>query len=195
MYDREIKLITLGNSMVGKSSYIIRYTNNQFSFQMSSTIGIDFITNIEVLDNKERVKINLYDTSGQERYKSLSFNMLKNADAVLLFYDVTDKVSFESIKNWLESIYNFKDKQFPIVLIGNKIDMEEKRVISKSEGESEASKYNLKLFEISCKDSINIREPLLYLISLTNSGNNKGQNIKLNPKMKNKKNKDKKNCC
>ena len=121
--------------------------------------------------------------------------MLKYADAVLLFYDVTDKESFESIKDWMQSIYNLKDKQFPIVLISNKIDSQEKRVIMKSEGESEASKYNIKLFEISCKDSINIRESILHLISITNSGKEKEEKIILNPKLKNKKNKDKNNCC
>ena len=196
MYKREISLITLGNTQVGKTSYIIRYTENEFSFNMVSTIGMDFKTKIETLDNNdEKVKIILYDTSGQERYKSISFNMLKNADAVLLFYDVTNKKSFESIKDWMQSIYDIKDKQFPIVLIGNKIDDKEKRVIMKSEGESETSKYNIKLFEISCKDSINIREPILHLISITNSGKEKGGNIILNPNLKNKKNKDKNNCC
>ena len=185
---KQIKLITLGNSKVGKSSYILRYTDNEFSFHMSTTIGIDFKDKTETLDNNEKIKIILYDTNGQERYKSISFNMLKNADAVLLFYDITDKSSFESIKDWIQSIYEFKNKDFPIVLIGNKIDKEEERVITKNEGESEALKYNIKHFEISCKDSINIREPILHLISIVNSGDKEG-NIKLNHKSKNKKDK------
>ena len=189
---KQIKLITLGNSKVGKSSYILRYTDNVFSFHMSTTIGIDFKDKIETLDNGEKLKIILYDTNGQERYKSISFNMLKNADAVLLFYDITDKQSFESIKDWIQSIYQFKNKDFPIVLIGNKIDKEEERVVTKNEGESEALKHNIKHFEISCKDSINIREPILHLISITNLGDKEGN---LKPSLKSKNKKDKKKCC
>ena len=193
MYDRQYTLFCLGNSSVGKTSYILRYSDNDFSFHMSSTIGVDYKDKIETLDNKERVKITLYDTSGQERYKSISFNMLKYADAVLLFYDITNRQSFNSVKDWIESIYNFKDKKFPIVLIGNKIDNEEERVITKDEGESEALKYNIKFFEISCKDSINIREPILHLISIIKSEKENGGNIRLNPKLKKKK--EKKKCC
>ena len=189
---KQIRLITLGNSKVGKSSYILRYTDNEFSFHISTTIGLDFKDKIETLDNHESVKIILYDTNGQERYKSISFNMLKNADAVLLFYDITDKESFNSIKDWMQSIYQFKDKEFPIVLIGNKIDKEEDRVVSKNEGESEASKYNIKFYEISCKNSINIREPILHLISITNNRIDKEENFRLN---KTKKQKHKNKCC
>ena len=190
---KQIKLITLGNSKVGKSSYILRYTDNEFSFHMPTTIGLDFKDKIETLDNEERVKIILYDTNGQERYKSISFNMLKNADAVLLFYDITDKESFDSIKDWIQSIYEFKDKEFPLVLIGNKIDKEEDRVITTNQGESEALKYNIKFFEISCKDSINIREPILHFISIANSKKDKEGNIRLNGNIK--KNKGKNKCC
>ena len=189
---KQIKLFTLGNSKVGKSSYILRYTENEFSLYISTTIGINYKSKIETLDNKERIEIILYDTNGQERFKSMSFNMLKNADGALLFYDITDKGSFDSIKDWIKSIYEFKSKDFPIVLVGNKIDKEEDRVITKNEGESEALKHNIKHFEISCKDSINIREPILHLISITNLGDKEG-NLKLNLKSKNKK--DKKKCC
>ena len=188
---KQIKLFTLGNSKVGKSSYILRYTENEFSLYISTTIGINYKNKIETLDNKERIEIILYDTNGQERFKSMSFNMLKNADGALLFYDITDKGSFDSIKDWIKSIYEIKTKDFPIVLVGNKIDKEEDRVITKNEGESEALKYNIKHFEISCKDSINIKDPILHLISISNLGNIKEGTVRLNQKLKNKK----KKCC
>ena len=188
MNPKEIKLITLGNSKVGKSSFILRYTENEFSIHISTTIGIDYKYQYETLDDGERVKIIIFDTNGQERFKSISYNMLKNANGVLLFYDICDKESFDSIKEWMESIYDIKEINFPIVLIGNKIDKNEDRVIDTKTGESEAQKYNIKFFEISCKNAINIKEPILYLISQI-SGVKNYKNIVLSPKKKKKK------CC
>ena len=143
MNPREIKLLTLGNSKVGKSSFILRYTENEFSIHISTTIGMDYKYKFETLDDGERVKVFLFDTNGQERFKSISFNMLKNAHGVLLFYDITDKESFDSIKEWMKNIYDIKEQDFPIVLLGNKIDKTEERVIDSKVGESEAQKYNI----------------------------------------------------
>ena len=187
MNPKEIKLITLGNSKVGKSSFILRYTENEFSIHISTTIGIDYKYKYETLDNGDRVKIIIFDTNGQERFKSISYNMLKNANGVLLFYDICDKESFDSIKEWMASIYDIKEKKFPIVLIGNKIDKNEDRVIDTKTGESEAQKYDIKFFEISCKNSTNIKEPILYIISQINGVKNDGFFLK--PKKKQKK------CC
>ena len=105
MNAREIKIITLGNSKVGKSSYILRYTENQFSIYISTTVGMDYKYKYETLESGERVKVIIFDTNGQERYRSLSANMLKNAEGVLLFYDITDRDSFESLKQWMIDIY------------------------------------------------------------------------------------------
>ena len=187
MNPKEIKLITLGNSKVGKSSFILRYTENEFSMHISTTVGIDYKSKYETLDSGERVKIIIFDTNGQERFRSISYNMLKNANGVLLFYDICDKESFDSIKEWMASIYDIKEKDFPIVLIGNKIDKNEDRVIDTKTGESEAQKYNIKYFEISCKNSINIKDPILYIISQVSG--EKSDNFLLKPKKK------KKNCC
>ena len=189
MNAREIKLITLGNSKVGKSSYILRYTENQFSIYISTTVGMDYKYKYETLESGERVKVIIFDTNGQERYRSLSANMLKNAEGVLLFYDITDRDSFESLKQWMLDIYNFKDKNFPIVLIGNKVDRNEERAVRKDEGESEGQKYNIKFFEISCKNDINIREPILYLISQISKVGPGKEVILLAPKKKRRK------CC
>ena len=165
MNTREIKLIILGNSKAGKTSYILRYADNEFSFTISTTVGLDYKTKYETLENGDKVKICIFDTNGQERFKSISFNMLKNAEGVLLLYDITDRNSFDSIKGWMDSIFQYKDESFPIVLIGNKSDREDDRVVQTEEGENEAKKYNVKLFETSCKNNINISEPILYLIS------------------------------
>ena len=188
---REIKLITLGNSKVGKSSFILRYTDNEFSIQIPTTIGIDYKYKFETLDSGERVKIYIFDTNGQERFRAISKNMIKNANGVLLLYDITDRESFTSVAEWMQSIYNEKDKNFPIVLIGNKIDREDDRVITKNEGEAEAKRYNIDYFEISCKNNINIRDPIMNLISKISEANDtKGVQLKPLGKQKNKK-----KCC
>lgn len=160
----QFKLLTLGNSNVGKTSFILKYTEDTFTTNTSTTIGIDYKDKYEILKNNQKVKIAIYDTNGQERFKSLSLNYLKKADGILLFYDITDKESFDSIKEWMQSIYDVKDNNFPIVLIGNKIDLEDERIVTKEEGESESVKYNIKFYETSCKDNINIKESILFLI-------------------------------
>ena len=160
----QFKLLTLGNSKVGKTSFILKYTEDTFTTNTSTTIGIDYKDKYEILKNNQKVKIAIYDTNGQERFKSLSLNYLKKADGILLFYDITDKESFDSIKEWMQSIYEIKDNNFPIVLIGNKIDLKDERIVTKEEGESESVKYNIKFYETSCKDNINIKESILFLI-------------------------------
>ncbi len=181
----EIKLITLGNSHVGKTSFINRYTENTFSIHIPSTIGIDNKYKIEKLDNNEKIKVTIFDTNGQERFRSISYNMLKNANGVLLFFDVTSRDSFDSIKEWMNNIYNFKDEKFPIVLIGNKIDKnKDERQVLKEEGESEAEKYKIKYFETSCKMDINIKETILYLLSIINKTDDHNDSIKIKPMKK-----------
>ena len=188
---REIKLITLGNSHVGKTSFINRYVENTFSIHISSTIGIDNKDKIEIIDNNEKVKVIIFDTNGQERFKSISFNMLKNANGVLLFFDVTNRDSFDSIKEWMNNIYNFKDEKFPIVLIGNKIDInKDERQVLKEEGESEAEKYKIKYFETSCKMNINIKETILYLLSKIEEPDDRNDSIIIKPMKKHRK-----KCC
>ena len=182
---REIRLITLGNSHVGKTSFINRYVENTFSIHISSTIGIDNKDKIEIIDNNEKVKVIIFDTNGQERFKSISFNMLKNANGVLLFFDVTSRDSFDSIKEWMNNIYNFKDEKFPIVLIGNKIDINNvERQVLKEEGESEAENYKIKYFETSCKMNINIKETILYLLSIIEKPDDRNDSIIIKPMKK-----------
>ena len=195
-YDKEVKILTLGNSKVGKSSYIIRYTDDDFNMNINTTIGIDYKYKIETFEDK-KTKVMIYDTNGQERWRSISFNVLKNAQGVLLFFDVSDRESFDSIKIWFESIYQHKDENFPIVLIGNKIDLPD-RAVTKEEGEAEAQKYGKKYFETSCKDGIGINEPLLHLLSILPKEENESEQKNRNGSIlntKGDKKKTKKNCC
>ena len=161
--EQQIKIMTLGNSSVGKTSFILKYTENSFNEKYASTIGIDY--KIKVLKIKERnYKLFLYDTTGQERFRSLAYNLIKNADGILLMYDITNKESFQSIPEWIKNIKEKRGNDFPIILLGNKIDLEEKREVKKEDGEDFAEGHKIKFFEISNKEGINIDEACLTLL-------------------------------
>ena len=167
--DYVFKLLTLGESSVGKSSIILRFTNNQFNDQLLSTTGIDFRT--KIIDYKEqKIKLVIYDTSGQERYRTIAANYYKNADGILFVYDITNEDSL-TFKYWLEQIQE-KSSVKSIILFGNKTDLEnveeekKERKITFEEGKKIADQYGLKLFEGSAKQGININEAIEELVGL-----------------------------
>ena len=161
--EEQINIMTIGNSAVGKTCFILRFTENIFEDIYLSTIGIDFkIKKIKIKDKK--YKIFFYDTTGQERYVSIAFNTIKNADGIFLMYDITNEQSFQSLPEWINSVREAKGNDFPIILLGNKIDKEEERKITKEAGKELADKYEFGFFEISNKEAINIEEAGLALI-------------------------------
>ena len=141
-YDEKIKVMTLGNSDVGKTSFILRFTKNSYRDTKLITLGIDLETKIIALNNK-KYQIALFDTAGQERYKSISLNTVKNADGIILMYDITNQKSYDSISEWMEKISENLESDIPIILIGNKCDLNEERIISKEEGKELSNKYQL----------------------------------------------------
>ena len=155
--ERRINIMILGNSKVGKTCFILRYTDNIFQEVYLSTIGIDFKTKTETVNNKQ-YKIYLYDTTGQEKYKSIALNIIKNAQGIILMYDITDRKSFESIPDWIKSVKDAKGSNFPMILLGNKLDKEDVRVIKEKEGKELADEYKIKFFETSNKTGTNIQE-------------------------------------
>ena len=199
--EERINIMTLGNTEVGKSCFILRYTDNIFQEVYLSTIGIDFKTKTETVNNKQ-YKIYLYDTTGQEKYKSIALNIIKNAQGIILMYDITDRKSFESIPDWIKSVKDAKGSNFPMILLGNKLDKEDVRVIKEKEGKELADEYKIKFFETSNKTGTNIQEAGMALVNeilkinnLENrensmSNNNTRLSIK-NTKVK----KDSKRCC
>ena len=159
--EEQINIMTIGNSAVGKTCFILRFTENIFEDIYLSTIGIDFkIKKIKIKDKK--YKIFFYDTTGQERYVSIAFNTIK--DGIFLMYDITNGQSFQSMPEWIKSVRESKGNDFPIILLGNKIDKEEERKITKEAGKELADKYEFGFFEISNKEGINIEKAGLTLI-------------------------------
>ena len=190
----EIKIITLGETAVGKSSFIIRYAQDKFSSNYISTLGLDYRQRKIKLEDGREINLRLFDTAGQERYKSISVNLIKKANGILLIYDITNKGSFNSIGKWMESIDEVSSANTKVILVGNKIDMEGERQVTKEEGERRAKEYNIPFYETSCKNGININEVFSritkeILNKKENIDNSKGE--KLNNYKKNKKS----TCC
>ena len=156
-FEEKINIMTLGNTTVGKTCFILKFTENRFQETYIATIGLDFkMKTIQIKEKK--YKIFFYDTTGQERYKSIALNTIKNANGILLMYDITNEESFKSIPNWIQSVKDVKGNDFPMVLSGNKIDKKDERKISKKQGEELAGNYNMEFFEISNKDGTNVEE-------------------------------------
>ena len=162
--EERINIMTLGNSEVGKTCYILKFTENFFQELYLTTVGIDFKIKTETINNKQ-YKLFLYDTTGQEKYKSIALNIIKNAQGIILMYDITDRESFESIPEWIKSVKDAKGSNFPMILLGNKLDKEDVRVIKEKEGKELADEYKIKFFETSNKTGINIQEAGMALVN------------------------------
>ena len=158
----EVKIITLGDSHVGKSSLIFKFIEDKFSSSYMSTVGFDLkFKTIKI--NNEEIKVMIFDTAGQERFRSLASNYIKKANGILLVYDISDKNTFLNIENWMTNIKEESSDTIPIILIGNKCDLDEQRKIQKEEGEQFANNNNLKFFETSCKDGDNVENCFIEL--------------------------------
>ena len=180
-----LKLFLLGNSTVGKTSLIYKYLKNTFKKIYMPTIGFNNMPKNIILRNGKKAKIHFYDTAGQERYRSLTFNLIKSAAGIILMYDVTKKETFKAIPEWVKSIREHQRKDFPIVLIGNKCDLEEEREVKTEEGKEEAIKNGFSFFESSSKDGINVQEAVSELVSKIFEQNEKGGIIEEEKERKN----------
>lgn len=154
-----LKVIILGDSGVGKTSLMNRYVNKKFSNQYKATIGADFVTKDIVVDDK-LVTMQIWDTAGQERFQSLGVAFYRGADCCVLVYDVTAPTTFKSLDSWRDEFLiqaSPRDPEnFPFIVIGNKIDQENRAVSSKRAQAWCQSKNNLPYFETSAKEAVNV---------------------------------------
>ena len=151
------KILLLGDSGVGKSSIILRYIENNFSQNLMNSIGVDFkLKNIEVKGKK--VKLQVWDTAGQERFRTITTSYYKGAQAIIVVFDITDRDSFEHVKNWMADVDKFAKEGVLRILAGNKCDLEHQRKVSKDEGKELASRYGIDYIETSAKETTNIEE-------------------------------------
>ena len=184
-YDFIFKILLLGNSDVGKSSLILRYVDGTWSNTFIPTIGVDFKVKTIEVDNK-KLKMQIWDTAGQERFRTVIASYFRGSQGILLIYDVTNKTSFQELESWLQIIDNNASEDVLKILIGNKIDLEEEREITKEEGQSFANRHNLQFMETSAKMNTNVNEAFeaLAKIMLEYNVNQKVKTTKNDKKVK-----------
>ena len=157
-YIPEIKVILLGDSVVGKTSMLARFRKEDVREFHVATIGIEnFEKILNLKDSKKKVQLKIYDTSGQERYRSITRNYYKHTDGILLMYDITNGQTFKSLESWIKEIEERTKPNIPIYLIGNKKELSEEREITYDEGKEFADKHNFKFFETSTKEDKNVQ--------------------------------------
>lgn len=159
-----LKVIILGDSGVGKTSLMNRYVTKKFSTQYKATIGADFVTKDIVVDEK-LVTMQIWDTAGQERFQSLGVAFYRGADCCVLVYDVTAPTTFKSLDSWRDEFLiqaSPRDPEnFPFIVIGNKIDQENRAVSSKRAQAWCQSKNNIPYFETSAKEALNVESAFI----------------------------------
>ena len=185
-YDLSFKIIVIGDSGVGKSCLTTKAVKNNFEEYYQATVGFEFLTfNLKLNDNV--IKLQIWDTCGQEIYRSLISNFYRNSALAIMLYSIDNKDSFLHTENWLSELKNQANPDVRIFLIGNKADLEDNRVISKEEGQNFKDKNHLDFFvETSAKTGYNARNVLveaakcLYKDYLTLKEENKKKGIKNN---------------
>ena len=154
-FDYLLKYIIIGDAAVGKSNLLLRYVHGQFKPEYQLTIGVEFgAKNIEI--RNKTYSIQIWDTAGQENFRSITRAYYKNSVCALVVYDISSRDSFNNVMSWIEDCRNQSPKTIFIVLVGNKCDLEDKRQVTYEEGKELADKNELLFFESSAKDGINV---------------------------------------
>ena len=200
--DYKLKVVIVGDSGVGKSNLIKRFTTNEFLANSKATVGVEFLSKSYKINDKI-FKIEMWDTAGQERYKSITSAYYKGAKGALVVYDTTSAQSFENVDKWYNEIKEKTGKDIKLILIGNKIDLAEQKVVNTDEALAKAKTWGIPLMETSAKSAVNVKEAFhnllkeMYLemnknlqnVENKNLENNNGVQLDVNEK------KEKKGCC
>ena len=160
----KLKLLIIGDSAVGKTSMLLKYTDNFFPESHLATIGVEFKTK-DIQYNGYNINLQVWDTAGQERFKSITKSFFRNANGIIFVYDITQKNSFKNVKDWIKDS-EANDTGFKRILVGNKIDLQNKRQVKLNEVKDWADKKNLEVIEASAKTGANIDKAVMKLIEL-----------------------------
>ena len=150
-FDEKCQIVLVGDSTVGKTSLLLKYTNGSYSEDNLATVGLDFITKDEII-NEKTIRVKIWDTAGQERYKSLTQGFFRLANGAIIVFDVSNNDSFVNLKYWVSALRNFfnlNQTVFNVIIVGNKIDKE--REVSQEDANNFAKENGITYFEVSAR--------------------------------------------
>ena len=162
--DYEFKLALLGDSGVGKSSLLYRIADNLFPERHSPTIQADFMLHTVHVDSKT-IRLQIWDTAGHERFKSVTSSYYRGSDGIFVVYDVTNQQSFDNVQNWIRDIEQNNTQKVKMLLLGNKHDLITKKVVDYVTAKEYADQLGIHIFETSAKSPTNVNEALIALVS------------------------------
>ena len=190
------KVLLLGDSTVGKTCFLLRYCDKTFEDAHLMTVGLDYRLKSMVLKNEKNVKLQIWDTAGQDRFRAITKNYYKGANGIILIYHVTNLQSYENVKNWIAQIKESASQNVIVYLVGNKIAVkEEDRCVKTEDGKKIAEEFNLPFFESSAKLGININEIFEKIVEKIDEVYSKLEPQKATKKNKLYNGKDKKGWC
>ena len=193
--DYIFKIVLIGDTSVGKSCLLTRFADDQFTDNYVTTIGVDFRFKTMIVMDKI-IKVQVWDTAGEERYRSITNAYYRGAEGILIVFDLTNEESFKSIQNWINEVTVFTGKDVIIICLGNKSDL--KSEISKNTIDEFKKKTNLEIFNVSAKTGEGVEEAFKHIIELLIKKNmeKKGINsINLNSNNNNINEKKNESCC
>ncbi|XP_022943001.1 ras-related protein RABA2a-like [Cucurbita moschata] len=163
-YDYLFKVVLIGDSGVGKSNLLSRFTRNEFCLESKSTIGVEFATRTLQVEGRT-VKAQIWDTAGQERYRAITSAYYRGALGALLVYDVTKPMTFDNVNRWLKELRDHADSNIVIMLIGNKTDLKHLRAVATEDAQSYAEKEGLSFIETSALEATNVEKAFQTILS------------------------------
>ncbi|KAI5099311.1 ras-related protein Rab-3A [Silurus meridionalis] len=164
-FDHMFKILIIGNSSVGKTSFLFRYAEESFTPAFVSTVGIDFKVKT-IYRNDQKIKLQIWDTAGQERYRTITTAYYRGAMGFILMYDITNEESFSAVQDWSTQIKTYSWENAQVLLVGNKCDLEEERIITVDRGRELSQQLGLGFLEASAKANMNVKQTFECLVDL-----------------------------
>ncbi len=193
-YEYLIKILIVGDSTVGKTNFIKKYVENKFNESYFASTGIDLITTSIKIEGKS-FKIQIWDTAGQEKYRAMTKNLFLKTQGIVIIFDISNETSFINLKSWMNDIKEECSADIPMILVGNKLDLEDKRVIDKERAMEFAKNEKLEYIETSSKTGENINKALSLIIEKIYQRADSNSNFSFTLDDGTVKKKSKKMCC
>ncbi|AYV75487.1 MAG: GTP-binding protein YPTC1 [Terrestrivirus sp.] len=165
-FDYLFKLLLIGDSGVGKSCILLRFADNDYTSNYISTIGVDFKIRTISTNNGKKAKLQIWDTAGQERFRTITSSYYRGAHGIIIVYDITNKESFDNVQTWLHEITRYSSETVCRLLIGNKSDLVDKRIIEYSAGNELGQSLNIPFIETSAMNASNVSDAFFTMAEL-----------------------------